>query len=321
MSHTRLRRLGVAGLSALVVAAGVPLVLSAAGPAAAQEAPGACPTPSSSASPSVAPVSPSATPTATTSPTDPSATATATTSPSATATASTDPSATPTASTSPTASPTPCPATPSPTASPSVSPSSSPSPTVVRGGRLGIVARPSVVTPGVSSVVTVTGDAGRTVLLYAYSRPETQYRLVRRGILESDGTIEFRVAPGTNTRLFAAYSGQTGNESAPVVLSVRTALSLTVVRNGSLTYTFQGRVLPRRAGQLVTLYRVDAQRREVQTAQAKTSADGAYAIRRVFTGSGTFPFITRTSANLNNAAGISNGGRARPVAVYAGRAR
>jgi len=168
--------------------------------------------------------------------------------------------------------------------------------------------------------VTVTGTPGSIIELQAYSRPNTTYGVVRRGTIGENGTIIFRVLPGTNTRLFAAVTGQTGNESPSVVINVRTALSLTVVRNGSLDYTFQGRILPRRAGQLITLYRVD-NGREIITSQIKTDNTGTYFIRRVFVGQGTFGFLTRTGQTLTNAAGVSNNGQARPTSIYAGPQR
>jgi hypothetical protein len=90
------------------------------------------------------------------------------------------------------------------------------------------------------------------------------------------------------------------------VQNVATALSLTVVRNAMRDYTFQGRILPRRAGQLITLYRVDTNGREILTAQVKTDSTGTWRIRRVFTGSGRFGFIARTGQNLTNVAGSSN---------------
>ena len=99
------------------------------------------------------------------------------------------------------------------------------------------------------------------------------------------------------------------------MLSVRTALSLTVVRQARRTYVFQGRVLPRLAGQLVTLYRVDARGREVITLQIRTDGTGTYRARRVFTGAGRFGFLSRTGQGLTNAAGVSNGGRARSADV------
>ena len=311
---TRLRRWAVAGLGAATLTATVPLVLaSGTGAASAQVAPSS--SPCTSASPSVS-GSPSATPTASTSPSSsgiglpgPVTSIIATLSPSASPTASTSPSATPTASTSP------C-ATVSPSASATATASASPS----AQAPLGIDVSPATITPGVQSVVTVTGRPGAIIELQAYSRPNTTYGVVRRGTIGEDGRIVFRVTPGTNTRLFAQVTGAPESMSRSVVINVRTALSLTVVRNGSLDYTFQGRILPRRAGQLITLYRVD-QGREIITKQIRTDGTGTYRIRRVFTGQGTFGFLTRTGQTLTNAAGVSNGGKARPTSIYAGPKR
>ncbi|MCW2667190.1 MAG: hypothetical protein JWN57_2152 [Frankiales bacterium] len=215
-------------------------------------------------------------------------------------------------------SPSPSATTTSPSPSPSATNTVSPSPIA---SRLGISVSPATITPGIASVVTVTGTPGTTIELQAYSRPNTTYSVVRRGTILENGTLVFRVTPGTNTRLFAAVTGQTGNESPSAVINVRTALSLTVVRNGSRDYTFQGRILPRRAGQLITLYRVLDDGREIITSQINTDNTGTYRIRRVFTGSGTFGFLTRTGQTLTNAAGVSNEGRARPTSIYAGPQR
>ena len=75
------------------------------------------------------------------------------------------------------------------------------------------------------SVVTVRGAAGTPVRMHAYSRPSTDYRVVRTGVVGPDGTVTFRIVPGTNTRLFASVAGQTGN----VVPGVLAALAVCVV--------------------------------------------------------------------------------------------
>ena len=89
-----------------------------------------------------------------------------------------------------------------------------------------------------------------------------------------------------------------------------------MVRNGRRDYTFQGRILPRRSGQLITLYRVEPDGRRIITAQLRTDATGTYRLRRLFTGSGRFGFLTRTGTTLTNAAGESGEGRARPTDVF-----
>lgn len=209
------------------------------------------------------------------------------------------------------------PASPTPSASPSATPTSttSASPSAAPFGQLAIRVSPNVITPGVESVVTVTGVPGSVVELQAYSRPSTEYTVVRRGTIPASGTVEFRVKPGTNTRLFAQVTGFERTASPSVVINVRTALSLTVKRNGPRDYTFQGRILPRRPGQLITLYRV-ADGREIITKQIKTDDSGTYFISRKFTGSGTFGFLTRTGQTLTNAAGVSNEGKPRPTAIF-----
>lgn len=204
---------------------------------------------------------------------------------------------------------------PSPSASPSGS--ATPGPSLPPVGPVTVSVPPATITPGQKVDVTVQGDPGTRVELQAYSRPSTRYVRVRTGTLGPDGRLVLPVGPGTNTRLFARpLGGDDSTSSRSVVIGVRTALSLTVVRNGRRDYTFQGRVLPRRAGQLITLYRVTADGRRVITTQIQTDSTGTYRIRRVFTGSGRFGFLTRTGQNLNNAAGESNAGKARPTEVY-----
>ncbi|MCW2777097.1 MAG: hypothetical protein JWN17_822 [Frankiales bacterium] len=317
MNPSSFVRWGSAGLSATALTLGLPLLATSA-PASAQTAPSASPCPSASATPVA-----SATPTATTSPTSivpgvvtsllpttgggsASASPTATTSPSATATATTSPAACPTV-------------TPSATATVTTSPSASSTITPTAPGQdsdpISATVSPTTITPGVPSFVRATGRPGTLIELVAYSRPNTKFAVVRGpSPLDADGQLTFRITPGTNTRLFVRKSG-TAETTSQFVVNVRTALSLTVVRNGRRSYTLQGRILPRRAGQLITLYRV-ANGREILTSQIKTDSSGTYFIPRRFTGSGNFGFLTRTGQTLTNAAGVSNGGKARPTAIF-----
>ena len=98
----------------------------------------------------------------------------------------------------------------------------------------------------------------------------------------------------------------TEGQSSSVVINVRTVLSLSTVRTGVRTYIFQGRNLPRIAGQLITLYRVTSSGTEIRTSNLVTDSSGIYRVTRTFTGTGTFQFKVRTSQTLNNAAGVSN---------------
>jgi hypothetical protein len=167
---------------------------------------------------------------------------------------------------------------------------------------------PTSITPGQVALVGLHGSPNQAVQLLAYSRPNSTYRVVRDGITDENGDIEFRVTPGTNTRLYGRYtdtSDRTLDSDSKVIL-VHTALSLSAYRDGTLQYHFQGRNLPRLAGQLITLYRLDEQGNEIRTAITRTNTSGVWRIDRRFTGSGQFVFVARTSTTLNNAAGRSN---------------
>ena len=157
-----------------------------------------------------------------------------------------------------------------------------------------------------TGVVTVAAASGTTVELFAYSRPSTQFAVVRTVTVGKDGTTSVAVKPPTNTRLYARQVGCSAG--AQIVLNVRTLLTLTAQRNASRDYTFSGRALPARVGGLiVSLYRLTPEGRQVLTSQTRADATtGTYSIRRVFTGSGRFGFVVRTGQDLQNAPGASN---------------
>jgi hypothetical protein len=171
-----------------------------------------------------------------------------------------------------------------------------------------------VTTPGNIVTLAVHGTPNEAVQVMAYSRPQSQYAVVRDGFTDDRGNATFQVSPGTNTRLYVRYAVLTADTDSPSqVIQVRTALSLSAYRDGVRQYHFQGTNLPRLSGQLITLYRVTADGREVRTATTKTNSSGVWRIDRTFSGSGRYTFVVRTSKNLNNAAGVSN---RRVVAVY-----
>ena len=157
-----------------------------------------------------------------------------------------------------------------------------------------------------AGVVTIAAASGTIVELFAYSRPSTQYKVVRTLTVGNGGTVSTAVKPPTNTRLYAQQQGCDAGTS--VVLNVRTALTLAVERNGVRDYTFSGDSLPARPGGLiVSLYRLTDDGRSVLTAQARASAtNGDWTLRRVFTGTGRFGFVVRTGQDLQNAPGTSN---------------
>jgi hypothetical protein len=188
--------------------------------------------------------------------------------------------------------------------------------------------------PGQEGRLHATGQTGRELQLFCYSRPSTTYVQVRpsepgQGVAISNGAVDFTVFPGRNTRCFVQYVNDVSSASNSVVINVHTALSLSAYRDGVRRYHFQGTNLPRRAGQLITLYRyatrgtnkycdphpvpgdltgasTDPNCVGTRTATAFTNSSNVWRIDRTFTGSGRYVFAVRTSQTLTNAAGVSN---------------
>jgi hypothetical protein len=191
-----------------------------------------------------------------------------------------------------------------------------PSPTPVHGdcraGAQVTLDRATIIATG-SATVTVREIPHTVVDLFGYTRPSTEYRLVRSERTNADGIATFTIRPPANTRLKAAQREEDctdpvfGTEPS-VVLNVRTALTLTAERNGVRDYTFAGDSLPARPGGLiVSLYRVTDSGRQVLTAQARADAqNGEWTINRRFAGTGRFGFVARTGQDLQNAPGVSN---------------
>jgi uncharacterized repeat protein (TIGR01451 family) len=224
---------------------------------------------------------------------------------------------------------------PSDTATATISPTASPS-----QARLFLsLTSPSTITPGTPSTWRGSGRPGDSVTLRCYSRtpqnsapgsaPPTYFD-ARRATLSSTGSVTFSLNPGTNTRCFMKYTGRADSDattSVSIAQNVATALSLSAYRDGVRRYHFQGTNLPRRAGQLITLYRYATGPRldqycvpsfesytrtsnsscvAVRTATAYTNSSNVWRIDRTFTGSGLFFFVARTRETLTNAAGFSN---------------
>jgi hypothetical protein len=178
---------------------------------------------------------------------------------------------------------------PSPT--PSVPPP--PPPTVENGS--------GVITAGRSASMSGFAEPGTEVVLLAYSRPSTEYYVVRRTTASETGAYSFVVAPSTNTRLKVRVGGQ---ESDTVVIGVRTAISLRTVRTAPYTYTFTGQVIPRREGQLVSVYaQTPAGNRLV--GRGSVGPDGVWRATHRFTVKGTYPLFASTTGDLTNYAGQS----------------
>jgi hypothetical protein len=184
--------------------------------------------------------------------------------------------------------------------------STSPAPTSTGARQPQLSTSTPDIQPNQDGVLRAFGDPDAPVDLRCYSRPSTTFVTARTGALDAEGVLEFGIRPGTNTRCFVQYQGQSATASGAVVINVHTTLSLSAVRgSGVRTYIFQGRNLPRLAGQLITLYRIDSAGQEIRTANLTTDSSGIYRLQRTFTGTGTFAFRVRTSKTYNNAAGSS----------------
>lgn len=210
----------------------------------------------------------------------------------------------PSSTTTPTPTPSP---SPTPTPSPSTSPTAATSPTgppMDTREQLAIFADKPDIHPNEAAPVAVEGTPNEAVQLRCYSRPGTTYFTARTGTMDGSGHVDFRLLPGTNTRCYATYGDTDSLDSRSIVISVHTTLSLSARRLAVRSYEFRGKTLPRMAGQLITLYRV-SNGSEIRTGSAKTDSDGIWILRRTFTGSGTFPFLVRTSQTMNNAPGQS----------------
>lgn len=252
----------------------------------------------STPSPSTAPPSSSPCPSSSSSST-PSATPTSTIS----ASPSTTPSATGSPSASTTSSPT---ATASATSTATVSPSASGCPSNRQQATLTV--EDDTIAAGSTARLFATGAPNQQYSLQCYTRPSTTYTEARAGTFSADGSpATFTLSLGRNTRCYLRYAtNPTQGASNSVVINVNTVLSLSAIRKGVRTYEFRGRNLPRVAGQLITLYRVDAAGNEIRTSNLKTDNSGIYTVTRKFTGNGTFKFRVRTSKTNDNAAGVSN---------------
>lgn len=149
------------------------------------------------------------------------------------------------------------------------------------------------ITAGAPLLITGTAEPGSRVVVWAYSRPSTTYRAVRRLVADADGSFRTFVYPGTNTRLYVEAGG-TASDS--IVVLVRPQTSMRAVGSGR-SFTFTGTVKPARRGVVVTLYRVTPGG-DVITAKGVTDARGVYVIRRVFVGTGTWTFRVKTGTGL-----------------------
>jgi hypothetical protein len=87
----------------------------------------------------------------------------------------------------------------------------------------------------------------------AANRPSSVFALAHQGIFGADGTSSFTIHPLNNVN-FIARSGNVS--SAQVIVSVHSAVNITVKRVSGHILTFSGQVYPGRDGQVVTLFSI-----------------------------------------------------------------
>ncbi len=156
-----------------------------------------------------------------------------------------------------------------------------------------------VVTVGQSSTLTGAAEPGQQVELWAYSRPSTQFRLVRTTTAEAGtGRYVFSVTPPTDTRLRVRVRGM---DSPSVVVGVRSVVRLAVTRLAPRVYRFSGTVFPRRAGQPFAVYLGST-----LVSRTVVGSDGRWTVDRRFLGTGTFDVTARTRSDGINRAATSN---------------
>ena len=194
-----------------------------------------------------------------------------------------EPSATPTATMSPSPSPAPAPEPPS-------------APTLEQ----------PVVTAGQSATLSGAAEPGQRVELWAYSRPSTQFRLVRVGTASPSGRYTFSVTPPTDTRLHVRVAGL---DSSSTVLGVRHLVRLGATRTGTRAYRFSGTVFPKRAGVRVDVLARTSGGLRLLTS-ARTTSTGTWSVGRTFTGTATWDVVARTAPD-----GVNRSGTSAPVRV------
>ncbi len=127
------------------------------------------------------------------------------------------------------------------------------------------------------------------------------------------------IKPTNNTKVSwsgALYCGPTSFHgdvfsADPTIINVAPRLTLDATRTASRTYVFSG--IATTPGQVLNLYRVNADGSQVLTAQTRATAERRWTITRKFLGSGRFGFVVRTGQTMANAPGKSN---VRPTLIH-----
>ena len=190
-------------------------------------------------------------------------------------------------------------ATISPSPSPEPAPEPPSAPTV----------RTPVITAGQAADLTGAAAPGQQVELWAYSRPSTEFRLVRTTTALPSGLYTFSVLPPTSTRLRVRVAGQ---DSDSVVVAVRPRVSLAARRTGVRRHVLSGGTGPARAGVVVSVTgRPPSGGPERVLVTTRTDGAGRWRVERTFLADVLLDVVARTRGDLTSAPGVSRALRLR----------
>lgn len=158
--------------------------------------------------------------------------------------------------------------------------------------------------------ISVHGEAGADVQLYATTAPLNWFKVIRTGRLSATGSTSFVIEPGANTRLYAVVAGV---QSPTVTVRVHRLVDLVgvqLINDRRNLYRFRGNIrpaldvgVPFRAHQ-VTLAKVLGDGRVVGVASAVTGRDGAWDVV-VNLSPGTHLYYVLVAATEQHAVGRS----------------
>lgn len=132
-----------------------------------------------------------------------------------------------------------------------------------------------VIDYGGAHSLTVSGQPGQTVQLFAAALPNTPPKMIREVILATD-FFTWQLQPGGTTTFYAVTNGQRGQA---ITVQVRRTVTIGI-RQSSGVYTFSGTIARPEAGVQVTVARLDARTKRVTgVASTRTDAAGKYTIR------------------------------------------
>lgn len=162
---------------------------------------------------------------------------------------------------------------------------------------------PPTIASGAQALVTGTAPAGSQLRLWAASAPSSTFKVIRDGTVGADGKYGILIRPTTTTRVYTEVVG--GKAAAAKTVSVRSLITMSVVRTGRLTYRFSGRVAPKRAGVAVTVAVKTGSTSAAALVRVRTLGDGTWSGSFRFPQPRVFDVFATTVADSVNLAGTT----------------